>query len=43
LRQSIPARFRKLNEPQRRRFAWAGLLLFWAAFNSMFIVSAFID
>ena len=40
LRQSIPARFRKLSEGQRRRRAWAGFLLFWAAFYSIFFVAA---
>ena len=40
LRQSIPARFRKFNEGQRRRRAWAGFLLFWAAFFSIFFVAA---
>ena len=40
LRQRIPARFRKLSEGQRRRRAWAGFLLFWAAFYSIFFVAA---
>ena len=40
LRQRIPARFRKLSEGQRRQRAWAGFLLFWAAFFSIFFVAA---
>lgn len=37
-RVGIPMLFRKLSEAQRRRQAWVGFLLFWAAFFSMFFV-----
>ena len=43
LRQSIPARFRKFSEGQRRRWAWTCFFLFWAAFYSILFVVASLD
>jgi|GEM_PF-4318773 len=42
-KECIPAAFRQLAEPQRRRQAWTGMLLFWAAFFSIFFVAAFLS
>lgn len=36
----IPALFRQLSIGQRRTQAWAGFLLFWASFASIFFVAA---
>lgn len=40
LRQSIPARFRKLSESRRRQLAWICFFLFWGTFCGMFGVIA---